>query len=758
VDFLATGNGNYWDVGINEDYTIPKENITTTNQYIEKIQAYDNVGNWLRFHVYYKCDDSGPSHNDPSFSGTINKYGDTLYYTTQGSNKATVTVTGIADDIGLYKYCIDHSATTTPTATMQNLTGSITVDLPTSDGEALYLHLYDKLGSETSIPLTYDGLNKWRSLDAKPAAPTGVTLKEGGSESSAGASTNAKFVFNNEATHEARIIYLTGSIRSDNCLFVYPQKDSTANYIAGFSVSPAGSSLYAAGSPFTYSSLMDGSTINLYTVDYAGNVSENPLEITWEETTSSISSDYEIVVPTGKSINVNSGTNWFSSDVTVKLKDPVFFGTLDSWGIGAADGEGVSSTSLTGEVSIKNISGITSATLLRIWVKDTAGRSASGYFEYPHTAGSKIGPGLDSTKSTWLYDNVAPAKPTATATATVPHYYDETTSTLQYQEEYSPTVTINASSTSTDVKYYTTDSTDADSTKRKTDGEFTVSVPTNASGDITIYAVDYAGNISTGLKVSYKKVAFARLNPTVTGHYVTIGDTNYFNSDIEVSLGWTGIANVTYWQIGTTTSKNGEICASATSSDATINIPHGITAAKTIYLYIEYRYGTKNYSASEYYDGSYITLKVDGKDKWCFDDTPPGTPSISGIIKGTVGETSSASNVKVDGDTVYYRADATAITFTASSTGDVASYSNGASGTKQDTGAFSIEVSGTGTTTAEIYAWDAVGNKSTAHTLTLIPVAAPVVTVSTTTGAGYVDPYVTSGTAYYRSGSITVTP
>lgn len=752
----TSGNGNKWDIGITPDYTISKDNIPTDDfASINELHVYDNVGNWRRIVVKYKSDASGPSYNSPSFSGTINKYGDTLYYTTQGSNKATVTVTGIADDIGLYRYCIDHSEHTTPTATMQNLTASITVDLPTSDGEALYLHLYDKLGSETSVPLTYDGLNKWRSLDTKPAAPVGVTLKEGGSESSAGASTNAKFVFNNEATHEARIIYLTGKITSSNCLFVYPQKDSTANYIAGFSVSADGSSLVAAGSPFQYSSLVNGSTINLYTVDYAGNVSENPLEITWEETASSISSDYEIVVPTGKSINVNSGTNWFSSDVKVKLKDPVFFGTLDSWGIGAADGEGVSSTSLTGEVSIKNISGITSATLLRIWVKDTAGRTASGYFEYPHTAGNKIGPGLDSAKSTWIYDNVAPAKPTATVTADKDYYYDGTTSTLKYQEGYSPTVTVNASSTSTDVKYYTTDSTDADSTKRKTDGVFTVSVPTDEEGNITIYAVDYAGNLSPGLTVTYEKAAFAALSPTVTGHYVAKSGTNYFNGDVEVSLGWTGLATVTYWQIGTSSSKGSGTYASATSSSAKIKIPQGITASKTLYIYVEYAYETQTYQASEYSNGTYITVKADGIDKWCFDNTPPAAPSISGI-KGTVGDSSDATNVKVSGTTVYYRSDATAITFTASSTG-ADSYSNGESGTKQD-GNFEITVSGTGNTTAEIYAWDFVGNKSTAYTLTLIPVAAPVVTVSTTTGAGYVDPYVTSGTAYYRSGSITVTP
>lgn len=753
-----SNNESRWDDGITRDYTISTNNIPTDDfASINELHVYDNVGNWRRIVVKYKKDESGPSNNDPSFSGTINKYGDTLYYTTQGSNKATVTVTGIADDIGLYKYCIDHSSEhTTPTDSMQDLTDSIIVDLPTSDGEALYLHLYDKLGSETSVPLTYDGLNKWRSLDTKPAAPVGVTLKEGGSESSAGASTNAKFVFNNEATHEARIIYLTGKITSSNCLFVYPQKDSTANYIAGFSVSPAGSSLYAAGSPFTYSSLMDGSTINLYTVDYAGNVSENPLEITWEETASSISSDYEIDVPTGKSINVNSGTNWFSSDVKVKLKDPVFFGTLDSWGIGAADGEGVSSTSLTGEVSIKNISGITSATLLRIWVKDTAGRSASGYFEYPHTAGSKIGPGLDSTKSTWLYDNVAPAKPTATVTADIDYYfYDETTTTLKYQKDYNLTVSVTASSSSTDVSYYTTDSTDADETKRKTSGEFTVDVTGNATGSITIYAVDKAGNISTGLAVSYEPISFAKLSPTVSGHYVANSGTNYFNGDVEVSLGWTGLATVTYWQIGTSSSKGSGTYASATSSSAKIKIPHGITASTTICIYIEYTFGTQTYHASEYVDGTYITLKADGIDKWCFDNTPPAAPTISGI-KGTVGDSSDSTNVKVSGTTVYYRSDATAITFTASSTG-ADSYSNGESGTKQD-GNFNIPVSGTENTTAEIYAWDFVGNKSTAYTLTLVPVVAPTVTVTTTTGAGYVDPYVTSGTAYYRSGSITVTP
>ena len=649
----STGNGNKWDIGITPDYTIPKDNITTSFNTISNLHVYDNVGNWRCIVVKYKCDASGPSYNSPSFSGTINKYGDTLYYTTQGTNKATVTVTGIADDIGLYKYCIDHSEHTTPTATMQNLTASITVDLPTSDGEALYLHLYDKLGSEESIPLTYDGLNKWRSLDTKPAAPTGVTLKE--SASTAETALNALFAVTDAANNKARISYLTGQITSDNRLWIYPQTASTASYIAGFSENSDGSSLVVAGTPFEYIGLTNGDKINLYTVDYAGNVSQNPLEITLEEASNPISCDYEFVLPNANSVGVYDGTNYFNStDVKVKLKDTVFFGTFASWGIGTDVGQGASSTSLTGEISISAVPELTSATGLKIWIKDTAGRDASGGLEYPHTAGNKVGPGLDSTKSTWLYDTTPPAAPTITFKAAEGtsyvssydddvvnyYYYDSEHDNFSYRKWYIEKFTVTPNSTSEDVIGYTTNASGSGATS----GDIDIDGPnSNETGYVTIYAVDKAGNVSPGTKVDYEcKTNWSDFDFQIdtSPAYVTDGNINYFNSDILVGITWKGVGSVNYWQIGTSENKNDGIY-SITSDGSTspasekLKIPH-VTTGQTLYIRVGFKLGTTNY---------YVTQELvgNGKSKWCYDATAPSVdpPSFSGTTK-------------VHGDTLYY--------------------------------------------------------------------------------------------------------
>ncbi|MBQ5400478.1 MAG: hypothetical protein IIU15_04565, partial [Treponema sp.] len=651
-----SNNESRWDDGITRDYTISTNNIPTDDfASINELHVYDNVGNWRRIVVKYKKDESGPSNNDPSFSGTINKYGDTLYYTTQGSNKATVTVTGIADDIGLYKYCIDHSSEhTTPTDSMQDLTDSITVDLPTSDGEALYLHLYDKLSSEEIIPLTYSGLNKWRSLDAKPAAPVGVTLKEGGSASTADPSTNTQFAVTDAENSKARISYLTGTITSTNRLWIYPQTASTASYIAGFSGSSDGSSLVVAGTPFEYIGLTNGDKINLYTVDYAGNVSQNPLEITLEEASNPISCDYEFVLPNANSVGVYDGTNYFNSiDVKVKLKDTVFFGDFASWGIGTDVGEGALSTSRTGEISISAVPGITSATGLKIWIKDTANRNVIDWLEYPHTAGNKVGTGLDSTKSTWLYDTEAPEKPTVTFSNTAlkgsstdtpsDHYNYASTPTpkFEYEKDWFDTIKITPASTSTDVVGYTTNSDGSDYTNE----DFVVDVSGNKSGSITIYAVDKAGNVSEGLEIAYNSIALGSTSLEIdSDSYKTIFGVNYFNGDVEVGLGWSGIATVTYWQIGPTYTKGGTDCVSATSADEKIKIPH-TTAAKKMYIYIEAMYAGTLRKLYKYSDGSYATVKPSGSsvDTWCYDATAPsfGTPSFSGTTK-------------VHGDTLYY--------------------------------------------------------------------------------------------------------
>lgn len=655
LNIELSDNAARWDEGITSDYTIPKANVTTSQKSL-LIHAYDNVGNHIEFTVKYSKDAVGPSYSSLSLDGTINKYGDTLYYSTTNTNKATVSVTGISDDIGVYGYAITSSSTAPSAfADYTQITGSSisNVVLPESSGGPLYLHLCDRLGTPTTVQLTKDSATKWRSLDAKPAAPVGVTLKEGGVSLTAVTSTNAQFTVTDAGNSKARISYLTGTITSTNMLWIYPQTASTANYIAGFSESADGSSLVAAGSPFGKYSIADNSTINLYTVDYAGNVSQNPLEITMKEELNSISCDYEFVIPAGKSVNAYSGTNYFGSDVKVKLKDSVFFGTFDSWGIGTAVGEGASSTSLTGEVSIKDVPGITSATQLKIWVKDNAGRSVSDWLEYPHTAGNKIGTGLDSTKSTWLYDTTPPTKPTisykeAVGTSYVDAdygvenycYYESSSNKFTYRGGYIAKFTVTPSSpaTDSDVVGYTTDSTGAGATL----GDIDISsVSSNESGDITIYAVDRAGNVSQGTKVNYEcktswdDFSFDLADSAV---YATTGSINYFNSDIEVGINWNGIGAVIYWQIGTahgnTAWGEGTAVGSKTSDDVTsagstrLKIPQ-FASAQTLYIWIVFTMdgGTRNYYTEK-------KLEVGSISKWCYDATSPtvGEPSFSGTI------------------------------------------------------------------------------------------------------------------------------
>ncbi len=655
LNIELSDNAAHWDEGITSDYTIPKANVTTSQKSL-LIHAYDNVGNHIEFTVKYSKDAVGPSYSSLSLDGTINKYGDTLYYSTTNTNKATVSVTGISDDIGVYGYAITSSSTAPSAfADYTKITGSSisNVVLPESSGGPLYLHLCDRLGTPTTVQLTKDSATKWRSLDTKPAAPTGVTLKEGGVSLTAVTSTNAQFTVTDAGNSKACISYLTGTITSTNMLWIYPQTASTANYIAGFSESADGSSLVAAGSPFGKYSIADNSTINLYTVDYAGNVSQNPLEITMKEELNSISCDYEFVIPDGKSVNAYNSTNYFGSDVKVKLKDSVFFGTFDSWGIGTAVGEGASSTSRTGEVSIKDVPGITSATQLKIWVKDNAGRSVSDWLEYPHTAGNKIGTGLASTKSTWIYDTTPPTKPTisykeAVGTSYVDAdygvenycYYESSSNKFTYRGGYIAKFTVTPSSpaTDSDVVGYTTDSTGAGATL----GDIDISsVSSNESGDITIYAVDRAGNVSQGTKVNYEcktswdDFSFDLADSAV---YETTGSINYFNSDIEVGINWNGIGAVRYWQIGTahgnTAWGEGTAVGSKTSDDVTsagstrLKIPQ-FTSAQTLYIWIVFTMdgGTRNYYTEK-------KLEVGSISKWCYDATSPtvGEPSFSGTI------------------------------------------------------------------------------------------------------------------------------
>lgn len=655
LNIELSDNAAHWDEGITSDYTIPKANVTTSQKSL-LIHAYDNVGNHIEFTVKYSKDAVGPSYSSLSLDGTINKYGDTLYYSTTNTNKATVSVTGISDDIGVYGYAITSSSTAPSAfADYTQITGSSisNVVLPESSGGPLYLHLCDRLGTPTTVQLTKDSATKWCSLDTKPAAPVGATLKEGGSASTATTALNALFSVTDAANNKAKISYLTGQITSSNRLWIYPQTASTANYIAGFSESADGSSLVAAGSPFGKYSIANNSKINLYTVDYAGNVSQNPLEITMKEELNSISCDYEFVIPDGKSVNAYNSTNYFGSDVKVKLKDSVFFGTFDSWGIGTAVGEGASSTSLTGEVSIKDVPGITSATQLKIWVKDNAGRSVSDWLEYPHTAGNKIGTGLDSTKSTWLYDTTPPTKPTisykeAVGTSYVDAdygvenycYYESSSNKFTYRGGYIAKFTVTPSSpaTDSDVVGYTTDSTGAGATL----GDIDISsVSSNESGDITIYAVDRAGNVSQGTKVNYEcktswdDFSFDLADSAV---YATTGSINYFNSDIEVGINWNGIGAVRYWQIGTahgnTAWGEGTAVGSKTSDDVTsagstrLKIPQ-FESAQTLYIWIVFTMdgGTRNYYTEK-------KLEVGSISKWCYDATSPtvGEPSFSGTI------------------------------------------------------------------------------------------------------------------------------
>ena len=575
-----------------------------------------------------------------------------------------MTVSGIADDIGLYKYCIDHSPNTKleDAETTYTLNASIAVYLPTSEGQVIYLHLYDRVGSATHIKLTKDGNSKWRSLDTKPDAPTGVTLKECKSASTLVASINAQFTVTDAANSKGKIAYLTGQIKADNELWIYPQTASTAEYIAGFSESADGSSLVAVGSPFKYNSLTDDGKIKLYTVDNAGNVSVKPLEITLEEELNAISCDYEILLPEDKSIGVYDDTNYFNSDIQVKLKDSVFFGEFDSWGIGTSVGGGKSSTTPEGAVSINRITGITSATKLKIWIKDKAGRSVYDWFEYEHTAGNKIGTGLTETKSTWLYDTTAPAAPTITfkeaeGTSYVDEaygvenycYYENGTNKFTYGMGYIKKFTVTPSSPSadTDVVGYTTDPSGADASLDDID----ITVSSNTSGFKTIYAVDRAGNVSEATKVNYDcKTKWDDFNFTIDSSAVyetSDSDVNYFNSDIEVEIDWQGIGAVRYWQIGTATGSDawgrGTAAISKSPDDTEtagstkLKIPH-FGSANTLYIWIVYTSdgGTTNYYVQK-------ELEANGTSMWRYDATAPsvGTPSIS-------------ETTKVHGDTLYY--------------------------------------------------------------------------------------------------------
>ncbi|MBQ4237515.1 MAG: hypothetical protein II716_11865, partial [Treponema sp.] len=152
---------------------------------------------------------------------------------------------------------------------------------------------------------------------------------------------------------------------------------------------------------------------------------------------------------------------------------------------------------------------------------------------------------------------------------------------------------------------------------------------------------------------------------------------------------------------------------------------------------------------------------------WCYDATGPENLSFSDV-KGNVGSTSSEDNVIVKDNTIYYRADATEISFTVATSTDGhgdAQYANGTSDDDERTsGSLAISVDGT-ESTASIYAWDGVGNVcATPLTLTFVPVAAPSVTLTAGAKDGvdkiHTNPKTESGTTwnYYATDEVEITP
>lgn len=707
----ALEESNWIQKGTNSDpnpiygFSLTQGDFTKASQNLEldfnsasekKVYLYDQVGNYFTLTVKGTKDSTAPDvvvsanvlKNDVKLNVGGSVSGGKIYCIT-----ATVTPSTYSDSgSGIFGWYIDSNPTGSKVEADYKKTPA-PYDLPETDGSSLYLHVIDFMGNENDVRLEYyeSGLNyTWVCDNTPPEAPT-IALDS----SSALVATISG----------ANLLY----DRSVSTITLKPT--STSTDVKGYNTN--GTTQTSSTIAITPS---NGQAVTVYAVDYAGNISTaSTINL---QAADAHAFDFTITGTPTKHLG-DSSVNFYNSDIKVTLNWKGF-AELKSWKIckDAAGTEVVASSS--------------SATQLVLTLPTTLTEASDLYVYVTSSKESTSLPLKISGESIfkWCYDTTKPTKPTVTPTGMTETKYsfDSKTNTLNFDSRLSQLSFALSSTDANDIfGYNTTGSKINESNTSK----ITISRP-SVRTEYKFYAVDNAGNVSDPITVTCIPGTADSFTPSITGSYKTVDGCNYYNSDVTVSLGWTGFATVKYWQIGTYTSKQTTgIYVSSTSSAQTLVLPATLTSAKTLYVYVEDSLRGTNY----------VELTGASVSRWCYDATAPSVPVYD-----------SATGAERDGDNIFYKASEASVSITLSSTDDNLWCIN-STGTFDATSNVSAgkAVISIANATGEktFYAVDKAGNKSVAATFNFTKVSPPTVDATITSSITAVD-----GTKYYGDSTV----
>lgn len=632
------------------------------------IYVYDKTGNFFTVTLLGKKDESGPSVSVISSSYTLNTgyINDDVIYYKDGKVKPS---TYEDSDSGVYGYYIDTNSSASDNKdayTQASVADNFSLNIPNVENSSLYLHVVDWLGNKKNVRLykyipVISSYYYWTYDTEAPSAPNDLTLVD----STKGNYDSAKKILTYDSSES----------------YVEVTPSSSSSDVKGYNTD---------GSTTASSTIrVSGNSVNIYAVDYAGNVSE-PITISCN---ASAAHSYTTNLPTTGYVK-SDGVNYYKSYSVVL--DYTGFMALKKWGIGKnndPDDPGliVSSTS-PGTLNLPTT--LTSKSPLYIYVESESRKTVEPLE-------------VDGIKN-WCYDGTPPTVPSVTMT-NADGKYTETNGKYLYSSAVTPS--FNFSSTDSGVgldKYYYTIDGGAEQSGS--------SVALSGSGTVEVYAKDKLGNKSSSKKVSYSVVNVPGLTCTTSSTITPLDGVNYFNSSnapsYSIAIDANGNGNsVKYdygYKIGDSRFTIGTSVAAGTKSFSLADIKDSLSTAQEIKFWV--KEATFNEGPADVSIGS-----------WCYDDTAPSSISVESVASASL-------SVKKSDTTVYYPSSSN-VTVKISAEDDNLWYigeSFGATSNVSDRSATLSLTSPSGNKT--FYAFDKAKNESSGVTLTFVPVAAPTIT------------------------------
>ncbi|WP_207106100.1 Ig-like domain-containing protein [Treponema zioleckii] len=349
-----------------------------------------------------------------------------------------------------------------------------------------------------------------------------------------------------------------------------------------------------------------------------------------------------------------------------------------------------------------------SATSKRYWARDTVKPSISSFTTMTTSGGS------GTLKSTTLYYNE----------------YTNRKGELKSYANYDYTIKFDASDTKGEIKGYLLSTASAltsvpASTTLETKKEIKVNPSKLASSKAYFYAVDYAGNISSGKELSIEKYEGKPSFPvdcTITGPHYVNGENSYYTEDTTVTFTVKdGLSKIIeYGLITWVNDYDTETSLKLYEGTLADNTDHTLTVSisNDTFKNTEGKiFGIDIYAKNEYGGTSFKHISTDDEfyNFWIEDNSPPSPPADFAISEATT--SSDSGKVFLDGSRVLFSQAGTPVTLTLTGTPDdhggsgFKGYSIGENGEVSTNGKLTFTTAGTGGS-YDIFAWDNLGNKS----------------------------------------------